>query len=244
MILSRIAFGARPWHGELAAGKSARARFSREISRWLSFNYWSPEHLALLTEKCCPGWMTLSSQEISSMLSGAMPELMSKHFIAMAMVDQFCRSMRPQVSMSDGDLIACFYMPICVDRSSVNASWWFGTYCGEEWALQGIRQDFDRPIRDFDEIRISLPPVFRKFVVDSGIDPIKYVKEAAQRLPSASSLNRQRFVDWMLGSGGLDQDEGRIALAFALVLLSELGYGYESITLFDQDHLGQLSSGS
>lgn len=205
------------------------SRLAQPLAQWLAINYWTPAHFASLTTQCRDPLLVLSAREIEAITSGSKLELMPRHFCAFAAVDRLTRLERSSQPVSDQDLIACFATSICSDQSSLQPSWWFALYCGEPWASQVLRHDVPSPVHDMRYLRQLLPPMLRMAITSHGLDVISHLKTCAKRLPRTSALRPQRFVDWILEYGTLDDRELRLAMALTLLLLAELGQEFTSL---------------
>jgi len=215
--------------GEVPPTARVVSRFSMEFRRWLAINYWTPPLFAALTVQSGEPSLALSAEDINAILCGSRLDLMPRHFRAFAAVERLTRAQRMMPLASDRDLIACFTSSICVDDSALQPSWWFAVYGGEDWALQKLHGPAAEPLHGLAALRRLLPPLLRNAIVANGLDPVAHLKASVERLPGASALRPHRFVDWILESDRLDDRELRLAIAFLMLLMSELGLQYQSL---------------
>jgi len=203
----------------------ARSRLSLEIDKWLALNYWTPSHFATLTGVCCHPSKALIPREVARITSGSMFELMPKHFQAFARVEQLVRAQFGAIfkAANHEELLACFASSICMDDSSQQASWWFGLYCNEAWALAKIRDAQPQPSLELSVVGKLLPSVLRKAMAKDGLEMISYLRDVSQRIPASKRFGPKNFMDWVLEYERLDDDEVRLAMPCVLMLLSELG---------------------
>ena len=213
---------------------SGRTRLSLELEKWLALNYWTPFHVAKLTELCCPPPQVLIPREVARIVSGSMLDLLPKHFQAFARIEALVRQASASGFRPDSDqhLLACFASSICCDDSAQRASWWFGVYCNEDWALECIRVGQSLPTLEMAMIGKLLPGLLRRSVAKNGQDPVDFLRESVQRLPASSALRPQTFVDWILDYDRLDVEAVRLALPFVLMLLTELGSECKALSEF------------
>lgn len=200
----------------------------------MALNYWSPNHFSKLTQLCCPPAQVLSPREVARIVSGSMLDLMPRHFQSFARIEALVRQawVVAQNPSSEEELLALFASSICCDDSALRASWWFGVYCNEAWALDTIREGQPRPSLEIAMAGKLLPAMLRKAIAKNGLDSIEYLRRAVTRLPSKRRLSPQTFVDWVLEYDRLDDEAVRLALPFVLMLLNDLGTECKALTEF------------
>lgn len=210
-----------------------RYKLAELVGHWLDINCWTHSDFALLTRSFCPQSRDLSSREIAAVLSGSRPELIPKHFQAFAAVERGIADINlaaaSQEPPSDINLLSCFTSSISTDASGQNASWWFAVYCGEQWAIDKIDPDLQPKPTAITAPARELPQLLRSAISRNGLEPVAYIREAAQALHKRSSLQPSRYVDWALEYEILHEKEVRLAIPFSLFLLEAIGLRCNSI---------------
>lgn len=211
--------------------RAGRLRLSELVRGWLDVNCWTPSNFACLTRGYCAPSGALSSREVLAVLSGSQLDLMPKYFQAFADVDAGVSRFDPRPSgpLSDLSLLSCFVHSASIDGSSSNPSWWFAIYCGEEWASLMVDSTPSVKSHGITPLGKMMPPLIRGVMARYGLDPVTHARRAALGLSSATSLRPGRYVDWILESSVLEDDEVRLALPFSLILMSELGLNCDKL---------------
>ena len=213
-------------------GGPVRFNLVELVANWLDCNCWTPADFALLTRSFSPPSGGLSAREISAVLSGARPELIPRHFRAFAAVERGIADINRPTTIDDAptdlSLLSWFTSSACLDDSSRNASWWFALYCSEPWAMDTVKPMELKPSAIIPMVK-ELPPLLRTAISSHGLDPVSYVREAAQVLNRRTSLEPSRYVDWILEYYTLNEKELRLALPFSLLLLEQIGLSCHSL---------------
>ncbi len=215
---------------------AASLRLSGLFRDWLNVNCWTPSHFSSLTREYCAPSSTLSAKEVSDVLSSANLDLMPKYFQAFAEVDSgLCQyDIQASGALTDLNLLSCFAHSMSVDGSSSNASWWFAIYCGEEWANLKVDQGLSMKSHGISALGKIMPQLIRDVIASYGRDPVAYVRRASLDLLDSTSLRPIRYVNWVLEYSALEDSETRLALPFSLLLVSELGFGCETLNGIDR----------
>jgi hypothetical protein len=213
---------------------AGRSRLSLELEKWLALNYWTPTHFSKMAQLSSPSCQELMPRQMTRIVSGSLVDLMPVHFKAFARIEALVRKawttdFNPR---SEEDLLARFASSICCDDSALRASWWFGLYCNEPWALNTIREDSSQPGLEMAMAGKLLPAVLRDSVTKKGLDLVDFLRSAETRLPSMKQLSSETFADWVLENKRLDGDAVRLALPFVLMLLTELGMECKALSEF------------
>jgi hypothetical protein len=222
-----------------------RYNLAELVVHWLEINCWTAADFALLSRGFCSQSGGISAREIAAFLSGSRPELIPRYFQAFAAVDRGITELNQVVSSggsqpvpslistfddpyADRNLLGRYTSSICIDDSAQQASWWFAVYCGEPWAIASI-QPLELKPSSINILAKELPSLLRSAISRQGLDPVAYIREAAQALQKRTSLLPNRYVDWILEYYSLNQREIRLALPFSLLVLETIGLRCHSL---------------
>lgn len=212
---------------------SSRPPFNQSLSgllnTWFEVNYWTPEHFSLITSGCCKPENILTAKEVEFMLDPQGGELKPKHFRALAAAYSYLKGLSSYSINSIAEIYALFSaLPSTGDDAS-KPSWWFALYSGEGWADEQFKR-FDTPATSIETLSLSLPSLIRKYISQTGSDPVSFVDERSGWLRNSFMPRCSLFfADWMLGYKQANNEEVRIYMSIAISILHDIGCDCTSI---------------
>lgn len=203
------------------------------IGEWFEANYWTPRHFSLLTRGICNPEDILSPGEVRLMLKPVV--LSPKHFRALASIYEYLINNRGKKINSFFEVYSIFASLPALNSDACKASWWFGVYCAEDWAIETV-QHFQSPLMTLMSLGGQIPAFARKLISAQGLDPVGFIDEYMTRI-KASYMPRscKGFGDWLLGYKNPSPEETRVYLAVTISMISELEAEYHTISQFVDD---------